>query len=57
MCAECKCDVSEQVIFCPSCGKVLDREALKSMRFKGFTGRFSLKPNIEASYELGIPPG
>lgn len=44
-------------IFCPACGKVIDREALRSVGIQTFRGRFSLKPSIERMYETGSAPG
>lgn len=41
-------------LFC-HCGKLLDRDGLKKVRFRGFIGIESLSPNMEAFWATGDP--
>lgn len=56
-CTHCGHDDSDGHFFCPKCGKLLDRDGLMSVGFKGFTGLASLNPDIERMWETGTPPG
>lgn len=46
---------TERSLFCGACRKVLDPEALMTIRMKGFTGPASTNPNIEYFWETGDP--
>jgi hypothetical protein len=44
-------------LFCRDCGRVLDRDALRSVKLFGFMGPASLVPSIERFWETGDPEG
>ena len=44
-------------LFCGTCGKVLDREGLRSVKLMGFTGPASLVPSLERFWATGDPDG
>lgn len=48
---------SDERLFCPMCGRVLDPAGLRTIEMQGFRGRFSLKDSIQRSYATGEPPG
>ncbi len=47
-------DADRKHLFC-HCGKLLDRAALKKVRFRGFIGIESLSPQMERFYSTGDP--
>lgn len=53
---EHQCSSEDGRMFC-ACGKVVDRQALKRVRFKGFTGGSSTNPKIERFWATGDPEG
>lgn len=42
-------------LFCGQCGKVLDKNALRSVKFQGFIGTQSLSPAMQTFWETGDP--
>ncbi len=42
-------------LFCSGCGKLKERQALRSVNLCGFTGGASLNPNVERFWETGDP--
>lgn len=51
-----------KALFCVTCGQVLDRAALRSVKFRGFTGPASVNPKVEQFWATGDasvfdPPG
>lgn len=42
-------------VFCATCGRTVDPSALRSLRFRPFTGPASLNPNVETFWETGDP--
>lgn len=55
-CPRCKHDQDSVPSFCQSCGKVLNRKTLRSVRPMGFVGvQHSLSPKIDEWWNTGDP--
>ena len=42
-------------LFCQECGRLLDREGLKSLDLVGFTGKDSMSRHVRAFLDTGEP--
>ena len=42
-------------LFCPACGKLLERGSLRRVRIEGFHGPESTSPRMEAFWNTGDP--
>jgi hypothetical protein len=53
-CQYCDADVTGHN-FCPSCGRVVDRERLIGLTIQGFRGPASLNPKVQKFWRTGDP--
>jgi hypothetical protein len=51
------CDTEDEHLFCQRCGKVRDRDSLRTVRIAGFTGGQTLNPKLEKFWQTGDPEG
>jgi hypothetical protein len=54
VCKRCDSDPGP-TLFCQHCGLAPDKQAVRSVRFGGFTGRASTNPKMEQFWATGDP--